>query len=74
VLSEEGVHEILGKVLGEHGELRNVEFRVGGPLKVILRQPPKITLTVGYSCKEGGRVEDGLLLEFPCTPTRTRSV
>jgi hypothetical protein len=27
-----------------------------------------------YSCKEGGRVEDGLLLEFPCTPTRTRSV
>jgi hypothetical protein len=28
----------------------------------------------GYSCKEGGRVEDGLLLEFPCTPTRTRSV
>jgi hypothetical protein len=43
-LGEEGVHEILGKVLGEHGELRNVEFRVGGPLKVILRQPPKITL------------------------------
>jgi hypothetical protein len=28
----------------------------------------------GYSCKEGGRVEDGLLLEFPCIPTRTRSV
>jgi hypothetical protein len=28
----------------------------------------------GYSCKEGGRVEDRLLLEFPCTPTRTRSV
>jgi hypothetical protein len=28
----------------------------------------------GYSCKEGGRVEDGLLLEFPCTSTRTRSV
>jgi hypothetical protein len=28
----------------------------------------------GYSCKEGGRVEDGLLLEFPYTPTRTRSV
>jgi hypothetical protein len=28
----------------------------------------------GYSCKEGERVEDGLLLEFPCTPTRTRSV
>jgi hypothetical protein len=28
----------------------------------------------GYSCKEEGRVEDGFLLEFPCTPTRTRSV
>jgi hypothetical protein len=25
-------------------------------------------------CMEGGRVEDGLLLEFPCTPTRTRSM
>jgi hypothetical protein len=28
----------------------------------------------GYSCKEGGRVEDRFLLEFPCTPTRTPSV
>jgi hypothetical protein len=28
----------------------------------------------GYSCKEGERVEDGFLLEFPCTPTRTRFV
>jgi hypothetical protein len=28
----------------------------------------------GYSCKEGRRAEDGLLLEFPCTPTRTRFV
>jgi hypothetical protein len=28
----------------------------------------------GYSCKEGRRVEDELLVEFPCTPTRTRSV
>jgi hypothetical protein len=28
----------------------------------------------GYSCKEGRRVEDRLLLEFPCTPTRTRFV
>jgi hypothetical protein len=27
-----------------------------------------------YSCKEGRRVEDKLLLEFPCTPTRTRSM
>jgi hypothetical protein len=25
----------------------------------------------GYSCKEGRIVEDGLLVEFPCTPTRT---
>jgi hypothetical protein len=43
-LGEESVHEVLGKVFGEHGELRNVEFRIGGPLKVILRQPPKIAL------------------------------
>jgi hypothetical protein len=28
----------------------------------------------GYSCKEGRRVEDEFLLEFPYTPTRTRSV
>jgi hypothetical protein len=28
----------------------------------------------GYSCKEGRIVEDGLLVEFPYTPTRTRSV
>jgi hypothetical protein len=28
----------------------------------------------GYSCKEGRRVEDGLLVEFPCTPTRTRAM
>jgi hypothetical protein len=28
----------------------------------------------GYSCKEGRIVEDGLLVEFPCTPTRTRFV
>jgi hypothetical protein len=28
----------------------------------------------GYSCKEGRKVEDRLLLEFPCTPTRTPSV
>jgi hypothetical protein len=27
-----------------------------------------------YSCTEGRKVEDGLLLEFPCTPTRTRFV
>jgi hypothetical protein len=28
----------------------------------------------GYTYKEGRIVEDGLLVEFPCTPTRTRSV
>jgi hypothetical protein len=28
----------------------------------------------GYSCKKGRIVEAGLLVEFPCTPTRTRSV
>jgi hypothetical protein len=28
----------------------------------------------GYSCKEGRRVEDRLLVEFPCTPTRTRAM
>jgi hypothetical protein len=28
----------------------------------------------GYSCKEGRIVEDGLLVEFPCTTTRTRTV
>jgi hypothetical protein len=36
-LGEEGVHEVLGEVFGEHGELHNVEIRVDGPLKVILR-------------------------------------
>jgi hypothetical protein len=43
-LGKKGVHEVLSKVLGQHGELRDVKFRVGGPLKVVLRQPPKITL------------------------------
>jgi hypothetical protein len=40
----------------------------------ICRRGPLSGIHPGYSCKEGGRVEDGLLLEFPCTPTRTRSV
>jgi hypothetical protein len=43
-LGEEGVHEVLGEVFGEHGELCNVEICVGGPLEVILRQPPEIAL------------------------------
>jgi hypothetical protein len=46
------------------------------------RNPPRQARTTaslsgilpGYSCKEGRIVEDGLLVEFPCTPTRTRSV
>jgi hypothetical protein len=43
-LGEEGVHEILGKVFGEHGELCNVKIRVGGPFEVILREPAEIAL------------------------------
>jgi hypothetical protein len=35
---------------------------------------PMSGILPGYSCKEGRIVEDGLLVEFPCTPTRTRSV
>jgi hypothetical protein len=38
------------------------------------RVKPLSGILPGYSCKEGGRVEDELLLEFPYTPTRTRSV
>jgi hypothetical protein len=43
---------------------------------VIELQPgtPLSGIHPGYSCNEGRIVEDGLLLEFPCTPTRTRSV
>jgi hypothetical protein len=37
-------------------------------------QPPLSGIHPGYSCKEGRIVEDGLLVEFPCTHTRTRSV
>jgi hypothetical protein len=43
-LGKEGVHEILGKVFWEHGELCNVEIRVGGPFEVILREPAEIAL------------------------------
>jgi hypothetical protein len=43
-MGEEGVHKILGKVFWEHGELSNVEIRVGGPFEVILREPAEITL------------------------------
>jgi hypothetical protein len=40
-----------------------------------LRQERSVSgIHPGYSCKEGRRVEDELLLEFPCTPTRTRSM
>jgi hypothetical protein len=48
--------------MGEAGEVRrDCQRRVSGILP-------------GYSCKEGRIVEGGLLVEFPCTPTRTRSV
>jgi hypothetical protein len=43
-LGEEGVHEIFGEIFGEHGELCNVEIRVGGPFEVILREPAEIAL------------------------------
>jgi hypothetical protein len=50
------------------------ELAVGGFLR-----PGRVTrllsgILPGYSCKEGRIVEDGLLVEFSCTPTRTRSV
>jgi hypothetical protein len=43
-LGKEGVHEIFGKVFGEHRELSNVEIRVGGPFEVILGKTTKVTL------------------------------
>jgi hypothetical protein len=61
LLNAEMLH-VHGNVVWEQREVRLCE---GRGLSGILP---------GYSCKEGGRVEDGLLLEFPCTPTRTRSV
>jgi hypothetical protein len=36
-LREESVHKVLGEILWEHGELRNIEVGVGGPLIVVLR-------------------------------------
>jgi hypothetical protein len=36
-LREESVHKIFGKILREHGELRNIEISIGGPLIVVLR-------------------------------------
>jgi hypothetical protein len=36
-LREENVHKIFGKILREHGELRNIEISIGGPLIVVLR-------------------------------------
>jgi hypothetical protein len=46
--SEEGVHEVLGKVLGKHGEFSHVQLRVGWPTEVIFRQAPEITLADGF--------------------------
>jgi hypothetical protein len=36
-LGEESVHKVLGKIFREHGELRNIEISVGGPLILALR-------------------------------------
>jgi hypothetical protein len=36
-LREESVHKVLGEILREHGELRNIEISVSGPLIVVLR-------------------------------------
>jgi hypothetical protein len=46
-LGEEGIHRVLGEILGEHGELRHVQFRISGPPVVVFRQPPKIILADG---------------------------
>jgi hypothetical protein len=47
-LGEESIHKVLGEILGEHGELRYIQFRIGGPPVVVFRQPPKITLADGF--------------------------
>jgi hypothetical protein len=36
-LREESVHKIFGKILQEHGELRNIEVSIGGPFIVVFR-------------------------------------
>jgi hypothetical protein len=43
-LGEEGIHKVLGEILGEHGEPRHVQLCVSGPPVVVFRQPPKIIL------------------------------
>jgi hypothetical protein len=47
---------------------------INSPTKTMTSSGGAVGHTPGYSCKEGRIVEDGLLVEFPCTPTRTRSV
>jgi hypothetical protein len=65
-------------VFGNQQEARNIEKgHTPGQTNVyqLKTADEKVSgILPGYSCKEGRRVEDGLLLEFPCTPTRTRSV
>jgi hypothetical protein len=46
-LSEEGIHKVLGEILGEHGELCHVQFRISRPPVVIFCQPPKIIIADG---------------------------
>jgi hypothetical protein len=46
-LGEEGIHKVLGEILGEHGELRHIQFRISRQPAVIFRQPPKIILAYG---------------------------
>jgi hypothetical protein len=36
-MHEESVHKILGKILREHGELRNVEITIGESFIAVLR-------------------------------------
>jgi hypothetical protein len=48
--------------------------QAGSRLHEERRLAPLSGIHPGYSCKEGRIVEDGLLVEFPCTPIRTRSV
>jgi hypothetical protein len=58
-------------------EVEKLHHQVAGEDDDVRFAPPARPVSgilPGYSCKEGGRVEDGLPLEFPCTPTRTRSV
>jgi hypothetical protein len=45
--SEEGVHEVLGKVLGKHKEFRYVQLRVAWPPEVVFHQALEIIFVDG---------------------------